>query len=116
VSELHDRPSAAVLVDAVREWLDGPVLRQLDPAARFEARVASGVLRIVARELALGAGPEIEHREVLESLGVADEAELAAAIRSGRFDGRLAEVAAALRRTVSLRLAVDHPGYDAGAS
>ena len=80
---------------------------------RFHARVAANVLATVERELALGPAQEEIHAAGLAPLGVSSEAELAAAIRSGELDGRLAEVVAVVRRTVADRLAVAHPGYDA---
>ena len=44
--------------------------------------------------------------------GASDEAQLAAAIRSGELDDRPDEVTACLRTLVHRRLAVAHPGYD----
>jgi hypothetical protein len=111
---LHDEPSMAALLEAVREYLLGEVLPATEGRLSFHARVAANVLGMVERELALGAGQEAAHRADLERLGVASEAELAAAIRAGELDGRLAEVVAMVRRTVAAKLAVAHPGYDAG--
>jgi hypothetical protein len=78
---------------------------------RFHARVAANVLAMVERELALGGAQAARHAADLASLGMGSEAELAAAIRSGALDGRLAEVVAVVRRTVAAKLAVAHPGY-----
>ena len=47
------RPTAAELVEAVREYLDGLLERSAD-GARFEARVARNALGIAERELLLG--------------------------------------------------------------
>jgi hypothetical protein len=115
VSGLHDRPDAAQLVGAVADLLAGEVRDATTGTVQFQARVAANVLRIVQRELATGAAPGARHDELLRHLGVADEVELAAAIRVGSLDDRLPDVVAAVTDTVRMRLAVDHPGYDAPA-
>ncbi|MGH9112262.1 MAG: DUF6285 domain-containing protein, partial [Acidimicrobiales bacterium] len=51
------------------------------------------------------------HAERLAALGLSSEAELAAAIRSGRLDDRWDDVAAAVRATVADKLAVASPDY-----
>jgi Domain of unknown function (DUF6285) len=111
VTAPHDAPTAAQLVEAVREFLEQDVMLAVDGQLRFHARVAARVLAIVERELALG--PELagEHAARLRELGVGDEAELAAAVRSGAMDGRLGELVAAIRETVRAKLAVADPGY-----
>ena len=109
---LHDEPSMAALLEAVREFLEDDVIPGTEGRLRFHARVAANVLGMVERELALGEAQEAAHRADLERLGVETEAELARAIRSGGLDGRLAEVVAVVRRTVAAKLAVAHPGYD----
>lgn len=107
----HDLPTAAGLLEAVREFLAADVLPVTDGRVQFHTRVAVNVLAMVERELALGPAQAAAHARALASLGVADEAELAAGIRAGRFDERLAEVAAAVRATVAAKLAVANPGY-----
>jgi hypothetical protein len=109
---LHDDPSMAALLEAVREFLEGDVIPGTEGRLRFHARVAANVVGMVERELALGAAQDAAHRADLARLGVGSEAELAAAIRAGELDGRLAEVVAIVRRTVAAKLAVAHPGYD----
>ncbi|MCU1460048.1 MAG: hypothetical protein JWO37_123 [Acidimicrobiales bacterium] len=115
MTEPHDAPSAAELVAAVREFLEGDVMEATDGRVRFHARVAANALSMVERELALGPGQRADHAAALASLGVADEAELAAAIRSGRLDDRLAEVTAVVRATVRAKLEVANPSYVRGA-
>lgn len=105
-------PTAAELVAAVREFLEGDVVPAVDGRLRFHARVAANVLAVVERELAVGPDHEAALADRLAALGVADEAELAAAIRSGGVDDRWDEVKAAVWATVRDRLAVAHPGYD----
>lgn len=107
----HDAPTAAQLLEAVREFLEGDVMAATDGRVRFHARVAGRVLAIVQRELEAGDGPARAHAARLEALGFADDAALAAAIRSGELDDRWGEVAAAVRATVADKLAVANPGY-----
>lgn len=76
----HDRPTAGELLEAVREFLAALPLTGHD---RFLARVSDRVLRTVERELALGPALHREHEERLAALGVRDDAELAAALRTG---------------------------------
>jgi hypothetical protein len=110
VSELHGRPSAAELVAAVAEFLDGEVRSTTTGAVNFHALVAANALRIVEREL-LDSGADAP-LAALAALGYPDEDALAAAIRAGELDGRDTEVMACLRALVRHRLAIAHPGYD----
>lgn len=110
MTDLHYKPTAAELVVAVAEFLEGEVRTETTGAVNFHARVAANVLRIVEREL-LATG-EDEPRAELAALGVTAESALAAAIRAGDFDGRDAEVLPTLRALVRHRLDVAHPGYD----
>ncbi|WP_049563327.1 DUF6285 domain-containing protein [Nonomuraea sp. SBT364] len=109
----HDAPSAAELVAAVRDFLAADVLPAVDGRTRFHARVAVNVLAMVERELRLGPAQAGEHAARLAGLGVADDAELARAIREGRFDGddRLTDL---LTRAVRAKLEVANPAYLAG--
>jgi Domain of unknown function (DUF6285) len=107
----HDVPSTAELVEAVREWLHSDVLAATEGRLQYHTRVAINVLSIVERELALGATHEAAHGDRLRSLGVADDAALAAAIRTGDLDDRLAEVRALVWESVRDKLAVANPKY-----
>ena len=110
MSELHGRPSAAELVAAVAEFLDGEVRSTTTGAVNFHALVAANALRIVERELL---DSEADTPLVaLAALVYPDEDALAAAIRAGELDGRDTEVMACLRALVRHRLAIAHPGYD----
>jgi len=111
----HDIPSAAELLDAVREFLESDVLGATEGRVRFHVRVAANVVAMVARELELGPSQAAAHQARLEQLGVRSDAELAASIRSGALDGRAEEVRAAVRATVADKLAVANPGYLRGA-
>ncbi|MGV0991069.1 MAG: DUF6285 domain-containing protein [Mycobacterium sp.] len=101
---MNGRPTAAELVAAVAEFLEGDVRANTSGAVNFHALVAANALRIVERELLDGGDPP-------GLLGYPDEAALAAAIRSGELDGRDAEVLECLRTVVGHRLRIAHPGY-----
>jgi hypothetical protein len=107
----HDRPTAAELVEAVREFLATDVAPALDGRDAFQLRIALNVLAMVEREVQVGPGQAAVHVARLATLGVADDRELADAIRSGRLDDRWEEVVAAVRASVVDKLAVAHPGY-----
>jgi hypothetical protein len=98
------------LIDAVREWIERDVMEQTDGRLRFHARVARNVLGIVERELELGPAQAEAHRRRLEVLGVADERQLAAALRAGAMeeDDRLRGL---LFETVVDKLRVANPDY-----
>lgn len=105
----HDPPSAVELVAAVRAFLEGEIGD--DSWSRYQLRVATNILRMVERELALGPGHARAHQAALARLGVVDEAELAHAIRSGALDDRREEVLAVVRETVAAKLEVANPAY-----
>lgn len=106
----HDVPTVAELVEAVREWIERDVGTGATVSV-FHARVAANVLTIVERELALGAEHDRRHGERLARLGVADDRELAAGIRSGRFDDRIDEVRTLVWESVRDKLAVANPRF-----
>ena len=109
---IYGRPTAAELVAAVAEFLEADVREATTGQVNFHARVAANALRIVEREL-LDEGTD--PGAALADLGFTDEAELAAAIRAGGLDERVAlpeaQVTVCLRALVRRRLAVAHPGY-----
>ena len=105
----HGRPTAAELLAAVAEFLEGEVRAAAPGAVGFHALVAANALRIVEREILDQHAPQA--RSALQRLGFADEDALAAAIRAGHLDGRDTEVLACLRALVGQRVAVAHPGY-----
>lgn len=107
----HDVPSAAQLVESVREWLQNDVLTSTTGRVQFHSRVAINVLAMVERELAMGSRQSIEHASRLARLGVASDVELASAIRTGSLDDRIDEVVAAVRASVVDKLSVANPTY-----
>lgn len=110
-TEPHDRPTAAELVESVREWIERDLMSASDSRLRFHARVAANVLGMVERELELGPAQAAAHAARLAQLGVADDAELSDAIRTGALDDRLGEVRDLVRASVRDKLAVANPKY-----
>ncbi len=104
------RPTAAELVEAVREQFDATMDREAG-AASFHARVARNALQTVERELALGPALSAAHAARLHDLGFTEDAALAAAVRAGTFDSDWSEVAAALAAAARDQLLVANPGY-----
>jgi hypothetical protein len=108
---VHDRPTAAELVAAVREYLENDVMAGTDGRLQFHARVAVNALRMVERELAEGRVMETEHRRRLETVGVMDDAELGERLRAGHLDNRLSEVFDVVYEAVLEKVRVANPGY-----
>jgi hypothetical protein len=93
----HDVPTAAQLIESVREWLQNDVLAATSGRIQFHSRVAINVLAMVERELA--------------TLGFASDRELAAAIREGSIDDRIEDVVAAVWSSVLAKVEVANPSY-----
>jgi hypothetical protein len=108
---LHDRPTALELIEAARGALGEDVLPGLEHRGAFQLRVTMRALGIVERELAYAERHAAVRAEAFGSLGVADEPELAAAIRGGAMAGRRRELLAALRMIVRAKLEVANPRY-----
>lgn len=111
---LYGRPTAVELVAAVEDFLDRRVRPELeatgaDRRLTFHARVAANALGVVRRELAAGVGPLERRSADLATLGVEDEAGLAAAIRRGGLVDRDEDLARVLAIGVVERLAVADP-------
>ncbi len=104
------RPPADELLEAVGEYLR-TVRDEVPGRTGFMARVAANVVDQVGREVTLGPGVAERHRVRLDSLGVADDAELAARIRAGVLTAGDRPLLDALRGTVRDTLSVVHPGY-----
>jgi hypothetical protein len=110
----HDAPTAADLIEAVREFLETDVMDATDGRVQFHTRVAVNVLGVVQRELEMGQAQAARHAAGLTRLGLPDDAALAAAIGTGVLDDRLDEVAAFVRQTVEDKLTVANPRYFGG--
>lgn len=111
MTEPHDPPDAQALLRAVREFLAEEVEPVLEGRLRWHTKVAANVLAIVERELQLGPEQAARHRERLARLGFESDAALADALRAGRLDDRLEEVASELREMVADKLAVARPKH-----
>jgi Domain of unknown function (DUF6285) len=110
-SGLHGRPTAAELIESVREWLERDVMTQTSGRLQFHTRVAMNVLAMVERELALGPDQLINHAQRLAALGAANDAALAEAIRRGDFDSRDEELRVALLEMSRDQLRVANPKH-----
>ena len=108
----HDAPSAAQLVEAVREWLQNEVHDEHRRPPAVSTRVwRSTCWRSSNASWRWAAFRQAAHVDRLRRLGVADDAALAAAIRSGELDDRLEEVRALVWQSVRDKLAVANPKY-----
>jgi hypothetical protein len=114
---LHDRPTAAELTEAVREFLERDVMPAVEGRVAFHTRVAVNALGMVERELTMGADLDAAEHERLRTLLGRDGSvreltvELARRIRDGSLAGRQAEVLATVRETVRSKLLVANPRY-----
>jgi Domain of unknown function (DUF6285) len=114
---LHDRPTAAELVAAVREYLERDVMPATEGRVAFHARVSVNVLGMVERELELGGTQDAaEHERLVTLLGrdgtIRELTEqLAGDIRAGAMDARWTETVDHVRETVRAKLEVANPGY-----
>jgi hypothetical protein len=114
---MQDRPTAAELLEAVREFLEQDLMPAVEGRVQFHTRVAINALGMVERELRLGPGLDTAERERLAALLDHDaelpalNAELARRIRNGSLDDRRDEVIAVVRESVRTKLLVANPGY-----
>jgi aminoglycoside phosphotransferase (APT) family kinase protein len=104
------RPTAAELVEAVGEYLEG-VRERSEGGARFEARVARNALGIAEREIRFGPAFVAAHAARLAGLGVSDDAALAAVLRSGALDAELESIAPVLAASARDQMLVANPSY-----
>ncbi|HET9728125.1 MAG TPA: DUF6285 domain-containing protein [Acidimicrobiia bacterium] len=113
----QDRPTAAELVEAIREFLERDVFEAVTGRVQFHVRVAMNALAMLQRELTLGPSFVADERARAVSLlghdgePVALERELAARIRDGSLDDRLDAVREHVRATVREKLLVANPRY-----
>lgn len=116
---MHDAPSAAELIEAVKRFIDDTASPHLTGHAAFHARVASNVLATVLRELEQRPDAETgEKARLLGLLGAADAAtldtlnrELCERIRSGAMDLSTPGLLDHLKTTTIAQLSVDQPKY-----
>jgi hypothetical protein len=115
---MQDLPTAAELVEAVREFLESEIFPAVEGRKRFHTRVAMNVLAIVQRELEEAPAADARERARLAGLmpGVTGSlgelnAELATRIREGSLDTGREDLVEHLRATVRDKLAIANPRY-----
>jgi hypothetical protein len=128
---MNDRPSAAELIAAARQYLEGELIPTLgDARLKFQTLVAANVLAIVERELQTEEehlreewawlaeqltlpGQPPERRPALQQAVRDANEQLCERIRRGDWDAepRFRELARRLRRTVERKLEVANPRY-----
>jgi hypothetical protein len=113
----QDRPDILELLRTVEVFLQERAMPALDGELAFHARVSANLLRIAGRELRDGPAMDAAEAERLRDLLGSDAPlgeqtrRLAAAIRDGSLDGRMADVRAHVRQSVEDKLRVTNPGY-----
>lgn len=113
---MQDRPTAAELLEAVADSLDGEVLPVVDFTVQHKVRVAANICRIVIRELQLGGDVDRrEHAALVELLGHdGTTAELNADLTAHLREADAAELPNAvdvLIAAVAGKLTINKPGY-----
>ena len=114
---MQDRPTAAELVGAVREFLERDVMGAVEGRIAFHTRVAVNALGMVERELDLGPDAmRTEHARAVTILGHDGETrelerELAAKIRAGDLTFDDNTVVEHVRATVRDKLRIANPRY-----
>ena len=112
-----DRPAAAELVEAVREFLADHVTPNVEGQLAFHTRVAINALAIVERTMADGGPMDAAELERLKDLLGQDgdlgemNAALSRAIRSGAMDDQRGAVLDHLRKTAEDKIALANPKY-----
>jgi hypothetical protein len=114
----QDRPSAAELLAAIRDFLEREVQPTLDARTGFHLRVAINSLAILEREATLG--PQADADELVrlrKLLGRSDgnladlNAELARRLREGRLDEQDSALMAHLEATIRDKMTIANPRY-----
>lgn len=122
-------PTAAELIEAVREHLEAKVLPTItDPQLRFQTLVAAHVLGVIEREMTVGAAQATDEWAALTTLLARDEArpasdallqarvaalnsDLCGAIERGEFDTEPAALVAFLEAQTEAALALWNPDF-----
>jgi len=116
---MHDAPSTAELVEAVKRFIDDTASPQLTGHAAFHARVASNVLATILRELEQRPRAEQEEKtRLLALLNVEPDTpldtlkrDLCERIRKGDMDLSTTGLLEHLKTTTIAQLSVDQPRY-----
>ena len=111
---MRDRPNGAELLAEAWRVLSQDLAPGLTGEQRYKVLLVASAVAIVQRELAAGDEPAEAEAQALTDLLGGDgslldlNADLAAAVRSGKFD-RSSEVYAVLRKTVEARVRESNP-------
>jgi hypothetical protein len=108
--DLHGRPTAVELLDAVAAFLKDQLPAHVDEAVRHQVRIAARAVEIAAREARLGPAQAATHLSRLRSLGFETDGELARALREGSVRDS-PELRQALIDDTRDRLLVANPGW-----
>ena len=117
---MHNDPSLAELIAAVKGYIDGLSSQELTGHARFNARVASNVLAIALREIEQRPKAERDEMARLAALlGVPEEdkklsdlnTDLIDKIRKGDLNETSTKLLAHLKATAIAQLNIDQPNY-----
>lgn len=116
---MHEQPSLAELVAAVRSFIAETARPQLSGHAAFHARVAENALAIVERELAMAPAADAAARARLVALLGAGEAasldrlerRLSEAIRAGEMTPDTPGLLDHLKATAIDQVRIDQPKY-----
>jgi hypothetical protein len=107
----YGQPSAAQLVEAVKEYLSEEVLARAPKADSYHLRVAISALGIVERELLRGQMSD-HYFQQLRTLGFESEVDLAKRIRDGEVSElQLNEIKPPVLAHVEEKLTVSNPTF-----
>ncbi|MEN8721687.1 MAG: DUF6285 domain-containing protein [Alphaproteobacteria bacterium] len=113
-----DRPTAAELVSATRDFLTDKIAPELSGFNAFQLRIATNVLAIVERELEIYPDSESQERAILQTLTGTNnddvkllERELAQKIRDRDVTLKTDGLKDYLWQSVMTKLAIDQPRY-----
>lgn len=116
---MYDQPSVSELVQAVKNFVDGPCMHELEGRSAFHARVASNVLATILRDLEQRQMSESGERDRLQALldmpGETDLSKLNAELSKRILDKQIGlesdELMTHLKNTAIAQVKVDQPKY-----
>lgn len=116
---MHDHPSVAELVQAVKIFIDDTAAPNLSGHAAFHARVASNALATILRDIEQRPQSEASERaRLIALLGASGDpsvedlnADLSSRIRAGEMTPDTAGLLAHLKATTMAQVEIDQPRY-----
>ncbi|MEO1552744.1 MAG: DUF6285 domain-containing protein [Pseudomonadota bacterium] len=116
---MHDHPSVAELVQAVKNFIDDTAAPNLSGHAAFHARVASNALATILRDIELRPQSEASERaRLIALLGASGDvtvedlnADLSSRIRAGEMTPDTSGLLAHLKATTMAQVEIDQPRY-----